>query len=336
MRAPARLHFGLLSIGDAQSRQFGGVGVMIDRPATDVRVRLAESVAEVPRDPATGRAYEFADRFRRSLNDRDEFARVADLAIEVIEAPGEHIGLGSGTQMALSVARAMAVFAGHVNMSSDELARRVGRGNRSAIGVHGFQLGGFIVEGGKTDSSKISPLVARLNFPDEWQFVLVIEDGAKGRHGIEEREAFDQLAPIPVSLTAELCRLTMLGMLPAIADRDYSAFCESLTEFGQKVGECFAPYQRGPYSSGLAPTTLEVLARHGVRGIAQSSWGPTIAAVVDSRFRAEWLAARLADSLPEGTQIVTAPPNNLGAKIEVHRGGNAVRAPHNREPHETV
>ena len=218
----------------------------------------------------------------------------------------------------MSVARAMASFVGKSDMPPGELARRVGRGARSAVGVHGFQLGGFIVEGGKSDSDRVSPLVARLNFPNEWRFVLVIPTDSKGRHSDAERAAFEKLSPIPHAVTADLCRLTLLGMLPAIAERDFQAFSESLFEFGTKVGECFSSSQGGVYASPLAGAVVETCRRHGIRGVAQSSWGPTLVAVSDSRFHAEWLAARLRDSLATAsieTMCVTA--NNLGARTDV-------------------
>jgi beta-ribofuranosylaminobenzene 5'-phosphate synthase len=319
VRAPSRLHFGLLAFGAGSPRQFGGVGVMVHRPETEIRVRLLEASTPPggPTRHAARRAYQFASRFRESLESSDERARLENIDIQVLAAPPEHVGLGSGTQIAMSVARALAAFVGRSDATPDELAGRVGRGGRSAIGVHGFQLGGFIVEGGKSESSGISPVVARLNFPDDWHFVLIIADDAQGHHGPAEAEAFDRLQSIDASVTADLCRLTLLGLLPAVADRDFAAFSAALVEFGRKVGECFAPFQGGVYSSPLAGAVLESLEGHGMRGIAQSSWGPTLAIPTDSRFRAEWLAARLTDQLPAGTTILCTTANNLGAKVEV-------------------
>jgi beta-RFAP synthase len=320
VRAPSRLHFGLLAFGDSAPRQFGGAGVMIERPETEVLVRLRRP-GEPPREPSSDeerRACEFAARFREGLDSREDRERISRLDIHVEKAATAHVGLGSGTQLAMSVARALAAFVGKSDMPPHELAERVGRGCRSAIGVHGFQLGGFIVEGGKSDPSRISPLVARLNFPDDWHFVLVIPTDSKGRHGHAEREAFEQLAPVPPAVTADLCRLTLLGMLPAIAERDFQLFSESLVEFGCKVGEFFSSMQGGVYASPLAGGVVDLLFRHGTRGIAQSSWGPTLCAVTESRFRAEWIAARLTDSFsPPTAQILCAPANNRGAKIEV-------------------
>lgn len=38
---PSRLHFGMFSFGRADVRQFGGVGVMIDRPGVQLRIAPA-------------------------------------------------------------------------------------------------------------------------------------------------------------------------------------------------------------------------------------------------------------------------------------------------------
>src|SRR5262245_46849368 len=284
VRAPSRLHFGLLAFGNEAPRQFGGVGVMIDKPLTELvaRLRPPNDLPAQPTSDAERRAYQFADQFRNRVDSPGDRDRIDQVEFRVVASAAEHVGLGSGTQLAMSVARTLAAFLGRSDMSQEQLARMVGRGARSAIGVHGFQLGGFIVEGGKTDKNAVSPLVARLNFPDDWHFLLVIDD-SKGRHGAAEREAFERLAPMSPDLTATLCRLTLLGMLPAVAERNFASFNESLAEFGRRVGECFALQQGGIFTSPLAGAVLDELARHGMRGVAQSSWGPTLAAVCDSR-----------------------------------------------------
>lgn len=319
VRAPSRLHFGLLAFGGAAPRDFGGVGVMIERPATELAVARASRPGEwSPQSPAEGRAREFLQRFSRSLEQPEQRAFVSQLRVQVQHAAPAHAGLGSGTQLALAVARALSIWTGQSEMPPEELARRVGRGTRSAIGVHGFNCGGFLVEGGKRGAAEIAPLVARLNFPPEWHWLLIVPSDSKGLHGTAEREAFEGLAAMDERVTADLCRLVLLGLLPAVAERDLESFSEALFEFGHKVGQCFAPCQGGVYASPLAPQIIDYLRSEGVRGIAQSSWGPTLAAITESRFRAEWLAARLPDVLgTHAAQILTSPPNNLGAKTEV-------------------
>jgi beta-RFAP synthase len=321
--APSRLHFGLLALGAESPRQFGGVGVMIDRPVTEVVVDLpGPTSGTAAADDVHRRAAEFADRCREDLQAGDRTELIRRLRIRVSHHAPPHVGLGSGTQLALSVARAISLWAGTSDATAAELARRVGRGRRSGIGVHGFHIGGFIVDGGKRERDAISPLVARLEFPAEWHFVLVIPTGTRGLHGDAEREAFAALQSVAPSVTADLCRLTLLGLLPTLADRDHDAFSECVFEFGRKVGECFARLQGGTYSHALADPVIEFLHRNGVRGVAQSSWGPTLCAVTDSRFRAEWIAARLTDMIGVGSaDVVCTPANNVGARTRLLRAG---------------
>ena len=61
--APARLHFGMFSFGVPTERQFGGAGVMIDGPAT--RLRLSRSEVDSFDGPQAAR-YAEAVRHARS------------------------------------------------------------------------------------------------------------------------------------------------------------------------------------------------------------------------------------------------------------------------------
>ena len=59
----------------------------------------------------------------------------------------------------------------------------MGRGERSAIGTHGFARGGLLVEGGKRAAGSVSRLIARLELPDAWRFVLLIDRERRGLSG---------------------------------------------------------------------------------------------------------------------------------------------------------
>ncbi len=202
--APSRLHFGLLSLaGDGEAwpdrrgervlpaRRFGGVGLMIERPG--VRVTASPAVVWSADGPLAERRLSFALRFAESVRrDRPE-EEPAPRRLTVEEAPPEHVGLGVGTQLGLAVARALAAAWGLV-LDAPALARRVGRGLRSALGVHGFAHGGFLVESGKRgDDDGLAPLAARAPFPPQWRLVLATPSAALGLHGREERQAFARL-----------------------------------------------------------------------------------------------------------------------------------------------
>jgi beta-RFAP synthase len=211
----------------------------------------------------------------------------------VIEASGpEHAGLGTGTQLGLAVAAALAEVAGLGKLPAAELARRVGRGARSALGVHGFDHGGFLVEAGKVRSDAIAPLVARLDFPDDWRVVLMLPGDAQGLHGEGEVQAFLRLGGGPSACDA-LCRLVLLGMLPALAEGDLPAFGEGLYEFNRQVGEMFRPVQGGAYAHPRTEEAVALLCRLGVHGAGQSSWGPAVFGVAGDEGQAQSAAARL-------------------------------------------
>jgi beta-RFAP synthase len=315
------LHFGLLSLppagddtGAAPARRFGGVGLMVQDPGLVVTVCPAD--AWHAEGPLAGRALEFAWRFVGTL----PADRRRPYAVRVEQAAPEHAGLGTGTQLGLAVARAVAVTADQDQLGTVELARRVGRGRRSALGVYGFAHGGFLVDGGKRDSERIAPLVAWLPFPESWRVVLVLPRGAAGLHGPEESHAFERLHAqgIAVERTDRLCRLVLLGLLPALADGDCRTFGECLYEFNVLVGEAFAAVQGGVYAGQRVADLVAFVRGQGVTGVGQSSWGPAVFAVVESEAEAGELAQRVRQrfGLDEGEVLVTAACND-GAVAEL-------------------
>ncbi len=174
------------------------------------------------------------------------------------------------------------------DLPAAELARLAGRGGRSAVGVYGFECGGFVVDGGKRDPEALAPLVARADVPPEWRFVLLTPPGPAEWHGDRERAAFAALGE-PANDDA-LCRLVLLGMLPALAERDVAGFGEAVAEYNARAGEMFRAAQGGTYAVAAA-ALVGWLRAEGVPGAGQSSWGPTAFAVVGDPDRAEALAA---------------------------------------------
>jgi beta-RFAP synthase len=240
------------------------------------------------------------------------------MSIRITEAPPEHVGLGVGTQLSLAVAAAMVRLAGAPLPSPEDLARLTGRGHRSGIGLHGFQRGGFLVDGGRNTDLDVPPLIARLHFPDEWSILIVQPPGSRGLHGPDEIRAFAELPPIGERTTERLCRIALLGILPSIAERDMPGFGEALEELQALVGASFAPAQGGPYSSPRASEVIHELHRAGLVGCGQSSWGPSLYGFSDrspteAGEHAEILCRRLA---LEPAALTVTGASNQGATIE--------------------
>jgi beta-RFAP synthase len=336
VQTASRLHFGLLAIptGDLPARAelteaktavpqryWGGAGLMVDQPGLVLTARpAAEWQAE---GPLAGRVLRFVQQFHRSLG-KDAVSAIQPLQFTVARCAPEHQGLGTGTQLALAVARILAENGGVPGRTALDLAERVRRGKRSAIGLHGFEQGGFLVEAGKCRTEEISPLIARVAFPHDWRLVLVLPRAPAGLHGLNEVQAFQQLqAGQPRRLRTErLCQLLLQGMLPALREGDLPTFGEALFEFNRRVGEAFRPVQGGIYSHPENARIVSFLRKQQVRGVGQSSWGPALFAVCASEDEAQNLSRQLQARfglVPE--EVVVTGACNHGAVVR--RGSRA-------------
>lgn len=314
--AASRLHFGLLAPCGWSARRFGGVGAMVQPPSLRVRVQSARDKAAA--FSASGPLASAAEQAIQRVRAAGWLAVAEPPVVEVLSAPRAHTGLGTGTQLALSIVAGLRAYASLPALSPQELAKQSGRGVRSAVGVHGFFSGGLVVEAGKRDRDTLAPLVARMALPDAWRFVLMTVEGEQGLWGAAERAAFQQLSEAPAGVVERLCRLVLLGILPAAAEEDFAAFSERLYEFGRDAGSLFASVQGGQFATPGVASRVERVRRHGIRGVGQSSWGPTVFALAESDEHANWLVARLAeDGTTAGCQVVVARPVNEGARILV-------------------
>jgi beta-RFAP synthase len=243
--------------------------------------------------------------------------------LEVVTAPRGHTGLGSGTQLALAVAASLHALFERPPASAAHLARSVGRGLRSAVGTYGFEQGGLIVEAGKWREDEISPLVARLELPAAWRFVLLAPRRHTGLHGPHELLAFDSLPAVPKAVTERLAAEVLLHLLPAAAAGDFDQFSDSLYRYGYTAGLCFQTAQHGAFATPDLQQLADNLRAHGIRGVGQSSWGPTLLALTANDCAAQELTNWLTTSPPHGPSqphdldIVIAHPDSHGATIVI-------------------
>jgi len=308
--AHARLHLGFLDLDGGLGRRFGGLGLGLDGPATRLRLTRAEEFAV--EGVETGRA-------RAALMTLcDAYDRAPLFRLAVDEAIPAHSGLGSGTQLALAVGRAFALMEG-LELSTSAIAATLGRGARSGIGIGTFDGGGLVLDGGRGAKTQVPPILAQLAFPQDWRVLLLFDAAAKGVHGPEERLAFQTLPPIPPETAALLCRLTLMQALPAAAEADLPAFAGAIEEIQAVMGRHFAPAQGGrPYTSPEVASALAWLRARGVRGIGQSSWGPTgFAFLPDEGAAGDIMQALRLGGLAGKLTLAIGKARNQGAEISV-------------------
>ena len=272
VEAPARLHFGVLDLRGELGRWFGGIGAAA--PEATLLLSASKALTVSAHGLEAARVSAFAKRFLDHHHIRE------GVRICVHRALPRHAGLGSGTQLALSVARALAELYG-LDTDPPTLAQAVGRARRSAIGTWIFSGGGLVVEGGRRRGRDDGgPLLARLPFPASWRCVVAVPDSPPGVSGSDEEAAFEAL-PSPSEHDVEhVAHLVLMTLLPAVADADIDMFGAALTEIQEVTGRWFAAVQGGTFARGSA-AVLRTMRDFGAAGVGQSSWGPAVYGIVD-------------------------------------------------------
>jgi beta-ribofuranosylaminobenzene 5'-phosphate synthase len=307
IEAYARLHFGVLDLRGSAGRWFGGIGAASSAPS--LLLSASQSSDLVVDGDDAGRAAEFARQFL-------EHYRIAGGAhVRVHRALPPHAGLGSGTQLALSIGRALAALYG-IEAEPSVLARVMGRGQRSAIGTWTFAGGGLVVEGGRrAGTDACGPLIARLPFPETWRCVVIVPDGPPGISGADEADAFSRLPKPSEQEVERVSHLVLMALLPALADGDLGQFGRALSEIQELTGHWFAPAQGGTFAPGPSRALVRQLADWGAVGVGQSSWGPTVYGIVDGDGTAEQLVERVRGALGPRGRVFEGPFRSEGARV---------------------
>jgi beta-ribofuranosylaminobenzene 5'-phosphate synthase len=316
--AGARLHVGFQNLSLARRRLYGGLGVGLEEPRVTISAEPASTV-----DAGDALVREYAERAVDVLG-------VSGVTVSLEERLPRHVGLGSGTQLALSVLAATATAHG-LEPQVRARAPAMGRGGRSGIGVATFEDGGFVVDAGHPTGRftteppaegdwRVPPVVARHRLPADWRFLVVVPEAEPGRSGEDEdasmRSVVERADP---AVADELAGVVTRKLLPAAAEGRLEAFGDAVAEIGRKNGAWYADAQGGVFRPP-AGELIEALEDCPVlSGIGQSSWGPVVYGVTDAAHAAEArVAARdvLADRGLEG-EIVLSAPAATGARIDV-------------------
>lgn len=318
IEAPARLHFGMFDLRGSLGRRFGGIGAGIFGPSLLVELERADTVEA--EGPSAERAAEFARRYIAAVG----LGADAGARIRVRHAIPGHSGLGSGTQLALSVARGIAELYGRPTDPA-ALATAVGRAKRSAIGTWLFAGGGFVVEGGRLEKGgHIAPLLARLPIPSSWRCVVALPASTTGTSGDAELEAFRSLPEPPLGEVEHLAHLVLMSLLPALVEGELEAFGRALTEIQLINGRWFASTQGGAFAPGPSTELIGRMTEWGAAGVGQSSWGPAVYGIVAGDDAADHLADTVRRALNERGEVYVNQFANSGARVTL-RNPSAAR-----------
>jgi len=324
VETPSRLHITLIDLNGVKGRIDGGVGLTIDNPCLHIEAESSDN----------GINTVFSNKSRMIPGLVEDYSKKIDTAAsKVVEAMNlvggfefkvdaaypPHSGLGSGTQLSLAVAKLITQLNGH-ELHARELAKIVGRGGTSGIGVESFENGGFIIDGGHSDKSSFlpssaskaspPPIIARYNFPEDWKIILTIPDVERGVSGSKEIDAFQNHCPIKLEEVEKLSHLILMKLMPAVVESDLDAFGSAINII-QNTG--FKKVENKLQNSQIK-SIMEDLRNSGAAGVGMSSFGPTIYSVTDTNEKAVMKAAE--NSIKDiGGQVIQTRARNNGAKI---------------------
>lgn len=249
--------------------------MMIDQPVTRIRVEAADCF-QID-GPARERVQAVAKRFAAFLPQ----ASLPACRLTVLQRPDAHSGLGTGTQLALAVAQGLTRWLG-LELSEEQIARDVAdRGHRSVVGSIGFHRGGLLVD---QDPPR------RYTIPEGWRIVLFHPDPVVSKvSGEDERRKFAKLVPASSAQRKQLSELLETQIIPAVQSGDFKTFSEAIYRYNYHSGMLFSPVQQGPYNGQPIGDLIRILRAGEVRGVGQSSWGPTVFAFCSSDDHAEKL-----------------------------------------------
>ncbi|MFB6083528.1 MAG: beta-ribofuranosylaminobenzene 5'-phosphate synthase family protein [Halorientalis sp.] len=310
--AGARLHFGFQNLSLARERLYGGVGVALAEPRVVIEADPAEGVHC---DDDT-----VADHARAAVDLLD----VSGADLTVVERLPRHVGLGSGTQLAMATLAAVAE-AHDREPRLRERAPALGRGGRSGVGVAAAERGGFVVDGGHptelftaappADGAwTVPPVTARHELPTDWRFVVVVPDADPGRSGDREDESMRAVVErADPGIADEIGGVLLRQILPAAAESDRGTFGTGVAKLGRLNGAWYADEQGGVYRPPAGRIVDELSGHPAVAGTGQSSWGPAVYALTDAELveEARTAAGDALDAVGvDGRIVVTAPANH--------------------------
>ena len=305
---PSRLHFTLIDMNASRGRVDGSIGLTLDRPCIIITAEKSDSIE------VTGNS-EHAERMRNSASLL--LPEGEGIHIRIEEDYPSHTGLGSGTQAALAAAMAVDRLY-DLGLSVYELAIKAGRGGTSGIGVAAFESGGFLLDGGHKFSEKKdflpssasrlppAPVLLRRDFP-EWDILIAIP-GQKGASLKNEVNIFRKECPVPLREVEELSHIILMQLLPALVEKDISAFGRSINAV-QELGFKKREVKLQPASAEL----MQILRDGGACGAGMSSFGPTVYAFGE---KAEDLKKIASEFLGEEGHVFITKARNKGAVIE--------------------
>lgn len=305
---PTRIHVNTVDFSGNLGRYGIGIGFGVSLPSLELTFTPSNTII------VTGAGSERARRFIGQIANKLGGKTGIELHIDQCIPP--HIGLGSGTLLALACGVAWATC-NKVTPQIKQIARITRRSFFSGVGLAIFEHGGFVLDQGYTKQTftrkKPIECLVRFAVPSDWGIVLAIPQTNPSYSPIPHMaNSHKDTSPVLLGETRELAQQVLVSLLPALANADYKEFCESLSRVGS-LG-----YKRREVESygGTVKYLIRQMVKAGADCAGMSSGGPTVYAIAKGqpKIRAIIETAEAYFRRRGGGQVLTASFDNMGAR----------------------
>tara|TARA_Y100000389_G_scaffold105276_1_gene102169 strand:+ start:3304 stop:4245 length:942 start_codon:yes stop_codon:yes gene_type:complete len=261
----SRLHLGFMNINSSSPYSYGGLGVSIDNYPTVINISKSNKFeSNLPKQYTN-----------KILNYINKAGLKKTVKINCTNKPNSHIGLGSGTQLILSLEEGLSKF-----YNLDGKIDIFNRNFRSGVGFNAYKFGGFIIDSPKKELST-SELIFKSKFPKNWKVIVLFDNTKRGLHGASENKFFTKSNTN--SIRKYLSDITLNELIPSIIYKDFDIFAKSLTEFQKCNASLYSSIQKSIYLSNDIAKIIKKVSSSFKVGCGQSSWGPTSYMFIDSK-----------------------------------------------------
>lgn len=324
IEAPSRLHMGLIDMNGSYGRTDGGIGLAINEPnfklfaeesEKGITIDFDDSICDEKIKKECIRKIKLS--YEKTLN---HFNIEKGFYFKVLNAYIPHSGFGSGTQIGLSTSKLITNICG-INETTINLGKIIGRGGTSGIGIFAFDNGGFILEGGHSlreketflpsscSSAKPPQLIARYEFPSDWNILIAIPKINSQVSGKKEVNIFQEYCPIPKNEAEQISHIILMNLIPFLLEKDIESFGRSI-DFIQSIG--FKKIEVN-LQNDKVKDLMEKIRGFGAYGVGMSSFGPTIFSIYDKNNKN--ILKDTKDYLASDGIVYTTKAQNHGYKI---------------------
>jgi len=274
VKAGYRIHMGFYRFLD-EPFIYGSLGAAIEIPQFTLTVKECDKLSiEASSD--------YAKELIKHVSD---YLGVRDVCVSLSGYVKHHVGLGSTTRIVMAALVGITTLK-RMDVNVIDLAFKLGRGKVSSVGIYSFMYGNLVVDTGfKVSNSSRGypkPLVI-IPIPRDWYVVIALPED---RIGLREDEENKILSNVEVFHDQSDLYKHVVTLMTAAMHKDFKLFSESLRNIQLLTGKYFSKYQGGIFCCDVSYDIIKIMEENGIKGVGQSSWGPTVYGFTNSYLKA--------------------------------------------------